>query len=154
VFINDRPTTSVGNQRTYTTKNLTPGQVYTYTIRAEFSHNGQMVSQTKNSSVSVGDLARVTFDPAEPVTTALTLKVPADAKVYLSGKETTLTGELRRFTTTRLPIGQMWASYAIRVDVQRDGQTVSKEEKISLKSGENRELAFDFSAPTVARAGR
>ena len=105
----------------------------------------------KNPSVSVGDVASLAFDPNEPVTTALTVKVPADAKVFLAGKQTTLTGEQRKFTTTRLPLGQQWANYAIRVEVDRDGQTLAKEEKISLQAGDSREVTFDFPATTVAR---
>jgi uncharacterized protein (TIGR03000 family) len=110
-----------------------------------------MISQTKTATVSVGDAASVSFDPNEPVTTALTVKVPADAKVYLAGKETTLTGELRKFTTTRLPIGQQWANYAVRVEVERDGQKLAKEEKVSLQAGDSREVNFEFPTTTVAR---
>jgi uncharacterized protein (TIGR03000 family) len=151
VFVNDKLTTSTGGQRSYTTKDLDPAQSYTYSVRAEFEHNGQMISQTKTTTVSVGDVASLAFDPNEPVTTALTVKVPADAKVYLAGKQTTLTGEQRKFTTTRLPLGQQWANYAIRVEVEREGQTLAKEEKISLQAGDSREVAFEFPATTVAR---
>jgi uncharacterized protein (TIGR03000 family) len=153
VYVNDKLTTSTGARRSYTTKNLNPAQSYTYSVRAEFEHQGQMISQTKTATVSVGDMASIVFDPSEPVTTALTVKVPADAKVYLAGSETTLTGEQRKFTTTRLPMGQQWANYTVRVEVDRDGEKLAKEEKISLQAGESREVAFDFS--TVARvAGR
>jgi uncharacterized protein (TIGR03000 family) len=151
VFVNDKPTTSTGTQRSYTTKNLDPSNRYTYSVRAEYEHNGQMVSQTKTATVGVGDVASLAFDPNEPVTTALTLKVPTDAKVYLAGKETTLTGEQRKFTTTRLPLGQQWANYTVRVEVERDGQKQTKEEKISLAAGDSREVTFDFPATTVAR---
>jgi uncharacterized protein (TIGR03000 family) len=151
VFVNDKLTTSTGAQRSYTTKGLDPVQRYTYSIRAEFQHNGQPISQTKTATVAVGDLARLSFDPNEPVTTALTVKVPADARVYLAGKETTLTGEQRKFTTTRLPFGQQWANYVVRVEVERDGQKLSKEEKVSLQAGDSREVTFEFPATTVAR---
>jgi uncharacterized protein (TIGR03000 family) len=151
VFVNDKATTSTGGLRTYTTKNLDRSQSYTYSVRAEFEHNGQMISQTKTATVSVGDLASLSFDPNEPLTTALTLKVPAEAKVYLAGKETTLTGEVRKFTTTRLPLGQQWSNYAVRVELERDGQKLAKEETVSIKAGESREVAFDFPVTTVAR---
>jgi uncharacterized protein (TIGR03000 family) len=155
VFVNDKATTSSGSLRTYTTKNLEPNQTYTYSIRAEFEHNGQMISQTKTATVSVGDVASLSFDPNEPVTTALTLKVPAEAKVYLAGKETTLSGEVRKFTTTRLPLGQQWNNYAVRVELERDGQKLAKEEMVSIKAGESREVEIDFPVSAVTRvAGR
>jgi uncharacterized protein (TIGR03000 family) len=151
LFVNDKATTSTGSLRNFTTKNLDPKQTYTYAIRAEFEHNGQTISQTKTATVSVGDVASLSFDPSEPVTTALTLKVPAEAKVYLAGKETTLTGDVRKFTTTRLPMGQQWTNYAVRVEVERDGQKLAKEEMVSIKAGESREVTIDFPVTTVAR---
>src|SRR5260221_14739421 len=87
-----------------------------------------------------------TASSAKPPRTALKVNVPADAKVYLSGKETSTTGPIREFSTTSLSEGASWDNYSIRV--VSNGQT--KEQTISLNAGETRELTFDFGAAEVA----
>ena len=80
----------------------------------------------------------------------MTLHVPADAKVYLAGREMNATGETREFTTSKLAPGAAWKDYTVRVVAKVDGREVSKEETITLTSGENRELSFDFNSNAVA----
>jgi len=48
-------------------------------------------------------------------TTRLTLRVPADAKVWIEGQLTDSTGELREFGTKALADGQAWENYEVRV---------------------------------------
>ena len=61
------------------------------------------------------------------------------------------TGEVREFTTTKLATGQEWTKYAVRVAVQREGRELSKDETVTLKAGERRELTVDFPVTSVAR---
>jgi uncharacterized protein (TIGR03000 family) len=75
------------------------------------------------------------------------LHVPADAKVFIAGKQTKATGEVREFATTKLTAGQKWDDYVVRVEVTRDGQVVSHEQKLTLVGGEAQELEFDLDAP-------
>ena len=82
--------------------------------------------------------------------TSLTLNVPDDAKVYLSGNETRASGSKRRFSTTRIDEGQKWADYLVRVTVERDGRTLSKEQRVTLKGGDQTELNFDFDQTELA----
>ena len=127
---------------------MRPGYNYSYEIRAEFVREGRTVSQTKTVKLRAGDSSNVTFElngdeeqvAEQPVSTSLTLHVPADAKVYLSGNETHGSGEVRRFSTTKLQSGQKWQDYVVRVEVQRNGKTLSKEENVSLNGGDAREL--------------
>jgi uncharacterized protein (TIGR03000 family) len=159
VFVNGLATKSVGADRRYVSNGLQRGYNYSYEIRAEFVKDGQAVTQTKVIKLQAGGASDVTFGPQaedeqiaeQPVSTSLTLHVPADAKVYLSGNETRGAGEVRRFSTTKLAAGQQWQDYVVRVEVQRDGRTLSKEETVSLKGGDARELNVDFSAPQVAQ---
>ena len=72
--------------------------------------------------------------------------MPADAKVYLSGRETNATGPVREFSTTTLPEGSSWENYNVRV--VSNGQT--KEETVTIKAGETRELSFDFPAKVAS----
>jgi uncharacterized protein (TIGR03000 family) len=160
VFVNGAATTSTGTVRTYAARGLSRGRTYSFNVRAEFAVDGKPVSQTKDIRLTAGETGKLVFDApasdeqqaANDVQTKLTLHVPADAKVYLSGRETATPGEVREFITTRLPAGTNWENYNVRVTVERDGQTVAQERTITLKSGEAQELSFDLDAPKVASA--
>jgi uncharacterized protein (TIGR03000 family) len=161
VFVNGLATTSTGSLRRYVSNGLRAGYNYTYQIRAEIVRDGQTIAETKTVKLQAGDAPNVEFalngsdsDPIanQPVRTSVTLHVPADAKVYLSGNETRGTGEIRTFTTTKLAAGQAWGNYVVRVEVVRNGRTLSKEEMIEIKGGDIRDLTIDFDAPQVARA--
>ena len=55
--------------------------------------------------------SRFDFSAAAATETALTLHVPADAKVYLAGNPTNAQGELRVYRTTGLSAGKAWNGY-------------------------------------------
>lgn len=159
VFVNDLPTTSTGSLRRYVSNGLRFGYNYTYHIRAEVVRAGQTVTETKTVKLQAGDNSNVEFalndsnsDPIanQPVRTSLTVHVPAEAKVYLSGNETRGTGEVRTFSTTKLATGETWGNYVVRVELTRDGHTLAKEETVNLKGGDIRELTVDFDATQVA----
>jgi uncharacterized protein (TIGR03000 family) len=61
VWFNDSKTTQIGTMRHYATPPLTPGQSYTYTIRASWMANGQPVTQTHEIHVQAGQPAVVNF---------------------------------------------------------------------------------------------
>jgi uncharacterized protein (TIGR03000 family) len=163
VFVNGLATTSTGSVRRYVSNGLRSGYNYTYHIRAEIVRDGETITETQTVKLQAGNSSNVEFalnssdaDPVakQPVRTSLTLHVPADAKVYLSGNETRGTGEVRTFSTTKLAEGQAWGNYVVRVELDRDGRTVSQEQTVDLKGGDIRELTVDFDAPQVARAGQ
>jgi uncharacterized protein (TIGR03000 family) len=163
VFVNDAATRSEGPNRRYVSRGLNPGRSYTYTVRVEFERDGQTVTETKTAKLSAGTNAELSFDAAAtdeqqiadtPVDTKLTLNVPADAKVFLAGNETRLTGLERTYTTKNLTAGQEWPSYKIRVAIERDGQVLDQERTITLTAGENHKVAFDFDMDKLASAAR
>ena len=82
--------------------------------------------------------------------TAVLLHVPANAKVFLAGMETSSTGTDREFVTTKLAAGSAWEHCTVRV-VRGDD---SREKTLTLKAGDSRELTFDFSVDKVASAAR
>jgi uncharacterized protein (TIGR03000 family) len=73
----------------------------------------------------------------------LNVKVPAEAKVYLQGQQMTLTGTERRFVTPELADG-MQHSYAVKVEVVRDGRTFSKSTSATVRPGQEVEIAVSF----------
>ena len=146
-------TKSTGADRQYVSHGLKNGETYSYVVRAEYTRNGEPVEETKSVVISAGERASLAFgqtnDMTEPVATTpvetkVTLHVPADAKVTLSGSPTKQTGDVREFATHRLAAGETWNDYTVEVTLERDGQTLTKQETFDLAAGDSRELTFDF----------
>ncbi|GIW93125.1 MAG: hypothetical protein KatS3mg110_1166 [Pirellulaceae bacterium] len=153
VYVNGLPTTSTGSERRYISRGLRPGMAYTYEVRAEVTVDGQTVEETKTVELRAGDTARLEFRLEPRPETVLTLHVPEDARVTLAGHDTSATGQVRVFRSRALAPGQTWENYRVRVSVERDGRTLVKEETLTLRAGEQRELQFDF-GPATAVASR
>jgi uncharacterized protein (TIGR03000 family) len=154
IYVNGQATSSTGASRQYISRDLQPGFNYTYEVRAEVTRDGRTVEQVKKIDLRAGETANLAFDFAagDSIETSLTLHVPSDAKVYLAGNPTKAGGETRIFRTTGLSGSKAWENYTVRVELNRGGQTVTKEETISLKAGESQELRFDFEGDKVASA--
>jgi uncharacterized protein (TIGR03000 family) len=152
VFVNGKATTSIGAQRHFVSRGLRNGFKYAYEVRVEVVRDGRTVEDVKTVELRAGETNRLAFNmsPADELTTTLTLKVPENAKVTLAGAETTSTGSVRTFSTTQLAKGQSWSDYVVAVAWEQDGETVVKEEAITLAAGEKRTLEFDSSEAKVA----
>ncbi|MCI0357769.1 MAG: TIGR03000 domain-containing protein, partial [Planctomycetaceae bacterium] len=152
IYVNGQSTTSTGAERQYVSRDLQTGFNYTYEVKAEVVRDGKTIEQKKSINLRAGQTAELAFDfpAADTIETALTVNVPADAKVYLSGNETKATGEKRVFRTTGLAGGKAWDNYIVRVEFEQDGQTVTQEKTISLKAGESQELTFPTEVEKVA----
>jgi len=83
-------------------------------------------------------------------TTRLTLRVPADAKVWIEGQLTDSTGELREFGTKALADGQAWENYEVRVATVVDGREVETVRRLTLKGGSDLDVAIDPKAASPA----
>lgn len=149
VFVNDSPTRSTGAERRYVSNGLSRGYSYRYEVRALVERDGQQRELKRVATLRAGQTAQLSFDFDQPqsLETRLTLHVPEDAKVSLSGNATRATGAVRQFATTRIPQGEQWADYLVEVSVDRDGRTMTKQERISLSGGDQKELVFDFDQP-------
>lgn len=158
VYVNGYLTSSTGTVRRFVSRGLDRNASYTYEVRAEVIRDGETESEVKTVKVGAGQITDVAFVldgdrgrvAAGPKKTALILHVPTDAKVYLAGRETKSTGSIREFATTNLEEGSEWADYPVRVELEQDGRTLSRELTVSLQSGESREVAVDFDTPQVA----
>ncbi len=152
VLVNGISTRSTGDHRRYVSRNLTPGFDYTYEVKAQVMVDGKPVTQTKTVRLRAGQQAKLAFDmnTATRVETALTLHVPNGAKVYLAGNQTSGKGTVRTFRTKKLADGQAWSDYVVRVVVNENGIDRTKEETITLRAGDQRELTFDFNVDKIA----
>jgi uncharacterized protein (TIGR03000 family) len=54
------------------------------------------------------------------------------------------------FRTTGLSGSKAWNDYTVRVELERGGRTVVKEETITLKAGQSQEIRFDFDGDKIA----
>jgi uncharacterized protein (TIGR03000 family) len=159
IFINGTATTSSGSERQYVSRGLSNGNRYDYEVRAEITRDGQTVTETKNITLTAGQQVNVSFNfdgnqdapvAGKKASTKLTIHVPADAKVFLAGHETSSNGEVREFTTSRLAAGTEWNNYTVRVVAKVDGRDVTKDETITLTGGEDRDLTIDFGSNPIA----
>lgn len=152
VYVNDRATTSTGAERSYVSRGLRGGRTYAYQLRVEFERDGETVVENKLVRLHAGEQVDLSFGGEQlaadqEATTELTLHVPAEAKVTLAGAPTRQTGESRTYATTALTAGQEWSGYVVRVEMERDGQTLVEEKTLSIVGGESYELTFDFAEP-------
>lgn len=150
VFVNDRPTTSTGAERSFVSHDLNAGRTYAYQLRVEFTRDGQKVVENKLVRLQPGQSVDLSFGDGQQVaakeaaSTELTLHVPAGATVTLAGAETHQEGEVRTYATNSLAPGQEWDGYVVRVELKQDGKTLVEEKTISIVGGKTYELSFDF----------
>lgn len=75
------------------------------------------------------------------------VKVPADAKLFVEGKQLTVTNGERTFVTPPLPTDRE-AVYAFKVEYTRDGETVTQSRKVKVRA--NATTTVDFLDRSVA----
>ncbi|MFM7843000.1 MAG: TIGR03000 domain-containing protein, partial [Planctomycetota bacterium] len=128
----------------YVSRGLMEGFDYTYEVVVETTRGDRIVRETKTVQMRAGNTTDLAFSNATAdLETVLVVRVPRDAKVYLGGNETNATGTERVFRTTSLAEGQEWSNYRIKAVYERDGQLVTREEVIVLKSGDQRTVSLD-----------
>jgi uncharacterized protein (TIGR03000 family) len=159
IYVNGKATKSTGDERQFISRGLTRGASYNFEVKAEMTRGGEPITITKSAQLTAGGSAELSFDEladepdqiaeTEPVVTKLTVRVPADAKVYLAGTETKQGGEVREFTTTKLSGSNGWTDYTVRAEIQENGKLVSQEQVVSIQPGDTQEISFDFTNRTA-----
>lgn len=81
----------------------------------------------------------------------LSVIVPANAKVFVNGRETSSTGTQRQFVSHGLQAGDTY-SYRVRVEYQENGKPVVKDKVATLTSGSDIKLSFAASKPAEMTA--
>ena len=162
VTVNGHPTTSDGDVRQFMSRGLKDGYVYTYVVKVTYDRDGEEQTESKSVKLRRGDTERLEFEApkvkdteepkpaAEDVVTVVRIRVPANAKVSLAGNATAGTGSVRTFRTKQLKSGQQWTGYTVRVTVNINGQTMTKERTLDVLAGSTNDLTFDFDGASVA----
>src|SRR5690606_25694377 len=126
--------------------------------RVEFERDGKPVIEDKLVRIQAGTAVQLAFGGAgaadQQAATELKLHVPAEAKVTLAGAATQQTGEVRTYSSTSLQAGQTWDGYVVRVELERDGQTVVEEKTLSIEGGKSYELSFDMTGDSTKVAAK
>jgi uncharacterized protein (TIGR03000 family) len=143
VYINDRLTKTDGTTRSYVSRNLKNGKDYRYRVKAVVEKDGKTIVRSRVVQMRTGIKKTVKLN-FEPVLTKIVLNVPENAKVILDGKETSMKGSQRTFSTDKLNTGS-WDDYTVEVIVEKDGQSIVQKKSLDLAAGETRFLDFKFS---------
>ncbi len=155
LLVNGRETALAGAVRNFVSAGLADDQQYDYTISMRVTRNGQVEEQTKTVSVSAGQRHVVAFDasavpgaalPEGLVSTALTLRVPESARVWIEGQSTSKAGAIRQFSTSALRAGESWEGYEVKVAMVVEGREIVQTKRITLVGGKDIELAIDPAA--------
>ena len=73
----------------------------------------------------------------------LTIWVPAKAKVFINGMETTTTGTRRRYVSNGLQTGLTY-KYVVRAEIVRKGKIATETKTVNLTAGGTEGVAFGF----------
>ncbi len=73
----------------------------------------------------------------------LNVKVPGDAKVYLQDQLMTIHGTRRRFVTPAIRQGYQ-SNYTVKVEVVRNGQTITKTAQATVSAGQEVDVVVSF----------
>ena len=87
--------------------------------------------------------APATVAPATSGVAYLNINVPADAKVYLQDQLMTVEGAQRRFVTPLIQNGETHL-YTVKVEVVRDGKTVTKTAQTTVSVGDEAVVTVAF----------
>jgi uncharacterized protein (TIGR03000 family) len=85
-----------------------------------------------------------------PVPATILVSLPAEAKLTVDGAATQSTTATRYFVSPPLTPGQEYF-YELKAQVQRDGKTVERSQRVAVEAGKQTRVAFDFAPTTVAR---
>ncbi len=71
----------------------------------------------------------------------LTVEVPAEARVFVNGKETSSLGATRVFTSKGLTAGKKY-DFVVKMQTSRDGKPLEETKTVSLVAGERQAIAL------------
>jgi uncharacterized protein (TIGR03000 family) len=104
---------------------------------------GRVTNLTPATTVIPTETTKPMTPPTPPKGTGANIKfrLPADAKLYVDGKLTMLTGTERSFTTPALEAGQKFF-YDVKAELMVDGKPVVEEKRVIVEAGSDLVEAF------------
>jgi uncharacterized protein (TIGR03000 family) len=104
----------------------------------------------KNKSNSKDD--DTVFTSVKDAPARLTVRLPADAKLFVNGVACPLADATRSFATPKLQAGRDYY-YTLRAEITRDGRVQTQTRRVDVAAGQRVNVRFDFDAEVVS-AGR
>ena len=92
---------------------------------------------------------RIFTAPATSQVAYLNISVPADAKLYLQDQLMTVEGAQRRFVTPVIAAGETHL-YTVKVEIVRDGKTLTKTAQTTVIPGQEAFVAVAFDAQVAS----
>jgi len=86
--------------------------------------------------------------PTTPAPARVTVKLPADARLWVDQVECPLTSGERSFNTPNLQPGQTYY-YTVRMQVQREGAPVTDSQRVLVRAGQEVTVTFAPPAPVI-----
>ena len=77
-----------------------------------------------------------------PAPAKVLVSLPADATLSIDGHATTSTTAQRTFVSPALEAGKDY-QYTIKVEMVREGKTISESKNVTVRAGETTEVSFD-----------
>jgi len=152
--VEGRPIPRTASEETFLTPALEPGYSYVYTFKAHVVRNNQTVAYTKQVRVRAGQTSIADFTTLATQgkgTAKVTVKLPADARLYVDGVLYPLNSEVRSFTTPELEAGQRYY-YTLQAELVRDGETRTARKRVIVEAGKDITVEFtDLSRHAVSR---
>lgn len=152
--VEDQSITRTAGEEAFRTPALEPGYSYTYTFKAAVVRNGKTTVYSKQVKVQAGESSVADFTrliAAGKDAARVTVKLPADAQLYVEGVLCPLTTATRAFDTPELTAGQRYY-YTLKAEVVRDGEKKAARKRVLVEAGKEITVEFkDLPVRTVSR---
>ncbi len=128
----------------FRTPELDPAFSYTYTFKAKVVRNGKAVAFTKQVPVRAGQSSEADFTKLATEgkdVAKVTVKLPADARLYVDDVLCPLTSETRTFDTPALEPGRSYF-YTLKAEFIRDGDTRTATKRVTVEAGKQVTVEF------------
>jgi uncharacterized protein (TIGR03000 family) len=90
---------------------------------------------------------------SQPAPAQVTIKLPADARLYIDNVACPLTSGTRSFTTPTLAANKKYF-YSVRAEVIRDGETLTETQQVIVEAGQQVTATFSKFAPVTTSVQR
>jgi len=142
ITVNGQPASRTTTEETFTTPVLQAGQSYYYVFQAEAVRNGKPITIKRHVQVRAGQQSQVDFRDFSGDVAHVTVRLPADAQLYVDGVLCTLSpSPVRSFDTPKLEFGHKY-SYTLKAEVVRNGNTRSESQRVLLEPGKDVNVEF------------
>jgi uncharacterized protein (TIGR03000 family) len=149
LYVDGQKSKMTSRERIFMTPQLQVGARYFYDVRVEAVRDGEVKSLNKRVLLSAGTVARVDFtelgEASADASALVTVRLPKDARLFVDGTPIPQKLAVRKFTTPKLAPGQLYY-YTVKVELDREGEVVTKSKRVVVEAGKKVEVTFEDAA--------